>query len=725
MSDSDPTSTSISTLTLEESSVEETEAAYIGDTDGAGAVGAQALEEAVIEAPLAPALEEAARPTPEAAPAAAPPRIPFPVRVKRPVQGGYRSWGPGFQLELRVDVDGVRPMRRVSGDFYQASGSTITYHSSFRVDSPTVSRTPAQVVIEGLGSYTFPAGAPRVRVTIPRVSPIVPPAAATVQFFTLSGAPGARYLCAYQSPYFRSVLYEQDHEAGVTLFDSYDTGSLPSGGPARVLNVGHAYAEAGIGMFTSGVWNAIPAPPGGSWSNAELHAAMEVQFSLWQDLPQWAVWLLAAHAHEIGPGLYGIMFDQAGRQRQGCAVFHQGIGGTTADRLRLQLYTYVHELGHCFNLLHSWQKGLAQPPAPNRPASPSWMNYPWYYPGGAGAFWSAFPFQFDDLEVVHLRHAFRGNVIMGGNPFSVGSALVAPEALADPIEDQSGLTLELESAKGFGLGEPVVIEIKLRARDTRGKTVASLLHPNYQAVQVAIRKPSGRMVVYEPLLEHCAEPELIRLDSQRPAIYESAYIGYGKGGIYFDEVGPYQIRAVYAAIDGSQIVSNVLNMWVRPPLSPEDQQVAEFLIGDQQGALFYLLGSDSHFLRQGNDALEEVLERHPDHPLAVYARLVKGMNLARPFKKLTREKKLVVREARVKESAELLGSVIDASAAGEGVDNITLNQTARYLARAQKRAGEERPAKSTLDRMVEILRAKDLKPHVMALVEAQMRDTLA
>lgn len=723
MSDSDPTSTSISSLTLEETSIEEAAAAQNGPTDGAVVVGAEAIRE-VVEGQPRLVLEEAALPGPEVPPAFAPTMAAIPRPVKRPIQGGYRSWGPGFQLELRVDVDGVRPMKRVSGDFYQASGSTVGYHSSWRVDSPTVTKTATQVVIEGLGTYTFPAGAPRVRVTIPRVSTSVPQASATVQFFTLSGSPGAKYLCAYQSPYFRSVMFEQDHEVGVTPFDSYDTGSLPSGGPARVLTVGNAFAEAGIGMFTSGVWNTIPAPPGSSWSNAELHAAMEVQFTLWQDLPQWAVWLLAAHAHEAGPGLYGIMFDQAGKQRQGCAVFHQGIGGTTADRLRLQTYTYVHELGHCFNLLHSWQKSLAQPPAPNRPSSLSWMNYPWYYPGGPGAFWSSFPFQFDDLEVVHLRHAFRDNIVMGGNPFIVGSALAAPEAVADPVEDHSGLILELESASGFALGEPVVIEIKLRARDIRGKTVAPLLHPNYRAVQVAIRKPSGRMVVYEPLLEQCAEPELIRLGSERPAIYESAYIGYGKGGITFDEVGPYQLKAIYAGIDGSQIVSNVITLWVRPPVSSEDQEVAESLLGDEQGTLFYLLGSDSDFLQQGNDAMEEVLERHPDHPLAVYVRLVKGMNLARPFKKLTREKKLVVREPQVKESAQLLGSVMDATAAGEGVDNITLNQAARYVAKAQKRSGEERAAKTTLDRMVEILRQKDLSTRVMAQIEEQAKEAL-
>ena len=47
------------------------------------------------------------------------------------------------------------------------------------------------------------------------------------------------------------------------------------------------------------------------------------------------------------------------------------------------------------------------------------MNYPWRYPqGGPGAFWNAFPFQFDDQELIHIRHAFRDSVIMGGKFFA-------------------------------------------------------------------------------------------------------------------------------------------------------------------------------------------------------------------------------------------------------------------------------------------------------------------
>ena len=649
---------------------------------------------------------------------------PLPRPVRRAVSGRYRSAGHRFQLELRVDVDGARPTMHVSGDFYSTSGATTTYHSSWRIDSISLPSTYPVVLIEGIGSFTFPAAAPKLQVRIPRTPQSHPGAHAIVQFFTLAGVPGATYLCHFQSDYLRSVRYEQDYEVGVTPFVSYDTSQLPSGGPARTLSVAAAYAEAGIEMQTSGVWNAIPAPPGGTWSNAELHAAMQVQFSLWVDLPQWAVWLLAAHEHEFGSGLYGIMFDQQGAQRQGCATFDIGIGGATPDKQRLQQYTYTHELGHCFNLLHSWQKGLATPPAPNRPAALSWMNYPWYYPGGASAFWSAFPFQFDDLEVIHLRHAFRNDIIMGGNPFTVGSALRAAEALGDPEADGSGVQVELRGSSSVAFGEPVVVEIKLSATDQRGKLVHTLLHPNFGALQIAIRKPSGSSVVYEPLIAHCAEAKLVRLDADRPALYASAYIGYGKGGFYFDEVGPYQIRGLYAALDGSQIVSKVMKIWVRAPREAADQEVAELLQGDQQGALLYLLGSDSPFLRSGNDALEAVVEKHPDHPLAVYARLARGVNLAREFKTITPEKEVTVRPPQIAESTALLGPVIDASAADKGVDNITLNEAMRALVRGQKTAGDDKAARATADRMVDIFRKKSLNPHVMQVIEQQAAEAL-
>jgi hypothetical protein len=581
-------------------------------------------------------------------------------------------------------------MNRISGDFFLASGSTTSYFGSFVVSAPVITTTPTTVTIKGLGTYTWSAAAPVVQVTIARRNIFQPAAPATVQFYTTAGSPGASYICAFQSAYFRSVRIETDRVSDVTtpVFSSYNTGSLPSGGAARNLSVVSAYAEAGIEMTpTSGgdVINIGEAGSGAAWSNAELHASMVRHFSLWQDLPQWCVWQVACQLHDLGTGLYGIMFDQQGKQRQGCAIFHAGIGGTTADKLRLQLYTYVHELGHCFNLLHSWQKSYATPPGTNRPAALSWMNYPWYYPGGPGAFWSAFPFQFDDPEIVHLRHAFRNNIIMGGNDFAIGASLERTEDLATPVRDDSGLQLEIAASSKLAFGEPVVLRLRLSVTDTRGKTVHPHLHPNFGLVQVAIRKPSGQIVAYDPFIDQCIIPQQERLTAAE-AFEDSAYIGFGRDGHYFDQPGRYHLRAVYAALDGSQVVSNILPVWVSYPVTEADEKVAELFLGDEQGALLTLLGSDSEALKQGNEAFDEVLAKHAKHRLATYARLVKGVNASRQFKTINDDKqsRLTVRPPRTKESIQHLSAAL-----GTGVlDQISADMASAYLASSHANLGD-------------------------------------
>ena len=337
------------------------------------------------------------------------PEVPAPTvpGLQRAVAGRYGVKTGLWQIELRVDVDGRRPMLKTSGDFYRTIGATTNYFGSFIVEAPTVNITPGAIVVNGMGSFTFETIYERVQITIPRSTASGTPVSATIQFFTLNNMPGATYICQFQSTHFRTVQFERDCEQGVMTLYSYDTGSLPSGGSARTLSIATAFAEAGIELQSEGLTNIIPTFEGKTetkWSNAELHDSMMKRFNLWKDVPQWKVWLLAAMEHELGPGVYGIMFDLVGRQRQGCAVFHKVIGGRSPDKLRLQLYTYIHELGHCFNLPNSWQKSLATPASPNRPSAPSWMNYPWYYPGGQAAFWSTFPFQFDNQEIIHLRH---------------------------------------------------------------------------------------------------------------------------------------------------------------------------------------------------------------------------------------------------------------------------------------------------------------------------------
>jgi hypothetical protein len=418
-------------------------------------------------------------------------------------------------------------------------------------------------------------------------------------------------------------------------------------------------------MGVGGVANVVPTADAGvnaSWSNAELHASMERHFSLWRDTEQWRVWLFHALRHDLGPGLLGIMFDQQGLQRQGAAAFYQSLAGATPDRLRSQLYTCVHELGHCFNLFHSFHKEFMTPPQPNRPGALSWMNYPQRYnpgsglPGGTNAFWSAFPFQFDDQELVHLRHAFRHNIIMGGNPFGVGAALEDPNGWANPVRDNSGFKLELSAAPSFAYGEPVSVRIQLSTTDARGKYAHAHLDPRFGFVELGIRKPDGTVVVYRPLIQQCIEDDVVVLEGDRTSISDSAFIGYGYHGFYFDQVGRYVIRTLYYAHDGSLVLSNPLTLRVRNPLNRADDEVAELFFGEEQGMLLYLLGGDH--LSKGNDAFSTVLEQYGKHELAVYARTVLGINAAREFKIVEPDGRLNLRKAKPEEAGKLLAPVL-------------------------------------------------------------------
>lgn len=140
-----------------------------------------------------------------------------------------------------------------------------------------------------------------------------------------------------------------------------------------------------------------------------------------------------------------LQFGGAGEapERQGFAVFREHSWfdnlvespSTQAQQAaaRKFLYTWVHEAGHAFNFLHSWDK--------SRPDSLSWMNYDWRYDdrNGAGTFWKTFAFRFDEEELIHLRHGNRASVIMGGDSWASGGHAKSPDA---------GL-LELEIVEGM------------------------------------------------------------------------------------------------------------------------------------------------------------------------------------------------------------------------------------------------------------------------------------
>lgn len=647
-----------------------------------------------------------------------------PVVDRQAISGTYRGSSATEQLDLRVDLDGDRPLRQVSGDLYTISGGTVTYFGSFVVHSPTVHVTAGVVTASGVANFSFSTSTPVVTVKIPRVVPGTPLAAASVTLSSAAGAAGTMFSCAFVMRAFRVVQWEQDSIQGTTPFDAYDVALLPSGGRARKLSVPAAYAEAGIEIQIAGASNVFTSPvAGATWNDAELHAAMVEHFSLLADSLQWRVWLLVATAHDT-PTMRGVMFDQLGRHRQGCAVFDKVVGGSTNEQKRGALRTYVHELGHCFNLVHSWEKSRTLPPHADRLSALSYMNSPEAYPGGPAAFWTAFPFQFDEPELRHLRHGFRDNVIMGGADIKTGAADIDELMVSRPDVDNSGLELRLEGAwpaRGrrdlayrYSFGEPVIVELRLAAFDTRGKAVHEHLHPNYGYVQVIVRQPSGALKLFRPLADRCVATSIITVTPDAP-LYTSAYIGYGKDGFTFQQPGFYDIRAIYQAPDGSDVVSNILRVRISNPRSKQDEDLVDLYSGDDQGKLFTFIGSDAPSLASGNRALDVVIERYGKHPLAAYAELVKGMSAKRAFKYIAPEKVVAQRNARLEDAA----SFLQAAASRQVLDNVTMNKTMREIAKTQAKLGDVESALNTLGSMVCYFEGQKLRPSVLNTIRTQ------
>jgi hypothetical protein len=164
---------------------------------------------------------------------------------------------------------------------------------------------------------------------------------------------------------------------------------------------------------------------------------------------------------------------------------------------------------------------------------------------------------------------------------------------------------------------------------------------------------------------------------------------------------------------------------VRSPHGRDDDDLADLFLGDQQGLLICLRGSDADYLLDGNNAFDEVIDHYGKHPFATYARLVKGFNLARGFKTLSRGGEVRTRHSEPEQAYPFLNPVIEAGAAGQpGLNNIALNRAMRCLARGQVAAGDVKGAQKTMRRMVSLFEKKDLKRHVLELIRQQATETV-
>lgn len=619
-------------------------------------------------------------------------QIPAPAAARPvPLSGRYRGEmsAPAAgrsALELRIDIDptgaNTPVANRISGDFFDINSVPIpgglprtwqVYRESWIVDQPEVRCFAGAIEITGTMRY-WKGSHPATLITISIAWDELALGQAEVTLQETGSAASSRFTCDQVSHFFRELSIEVAACSSISqqpILPAYNTGAhnnRPTDVQARVLDIPKAYAEAGVRVSIDPTIRPIDdsAVSLRAWSSAELYDALQTYFSLaGSEWPRWAMWGILATSFDT-PSVGGIMFDvqqergAAGSpERKGFAVFrnHSWFSAlrdgdpTTqneAAAARQFLYTWVHEAGHAFNFLHSWNK--------NRPDALSWMNYDWKYDSrnGSNRYWSRFRFRFDDEELIHLRHGDRASVIMGGDPWGAsGSASAppsaeylrfAPGAMAQ-AEGNVPLEVLIRSKTYFEFLEPVEIELRLRnLLDNYPLQIDTNLALDYGTVTLYIRRPDGRILEFAPVTCRVAEPagKLLASSNEGAESGENRHstllqLTYGSPGFYFDHPGEYQLRAVYNGLGDIAIPSNMIRLRVGSPTKERDIFAQDFF-EHKVGLNLAFNGSASPYLRKGLDVIRTACEQYADTALGAKMAVVAANALGRPFYRVENDK---------------------------------------------------------------------------------------
>lgn len=572
--------------------------------------------------------------------------------------------------QIRLDVDGFYPQMAVSGVYTVSGRAPVTWLARLR-------RTSGDRY-SGSISYRYPAavsGFPYVTVQVTVRQPASGSGQPEVTIeFKASGVPRRRQDYRRVSTSFDQVVFEYDSVAGITPVTVFNTGShnnRPALLAVEDLSLETVYRRSGFDVQVSGA-STVPLTGAGAnqaWSDMEMHDAMQTAWSRNANIPQWALWVFFANQYEDpdtgqgDTGMGGIMFDSIGRERQGTAIFYNsfiseqpaGDAQAAAYVARMRFWTAVHEMGHAFNLLHSWQKALGQPwiPMANVPEARSFMNYPYRVQGKVPAFFSNFEYRFTDSELLFMRHAPRQFVQMGNAAFATSHAF--EEARISPQPDFS-LEIRFNRPKPeFDFMEPVVAEVKLKNTSAEPKIVDANLLTDLHELSIMVRKDGGEAREYHGFATSCrkARPSVL---APGEALYNSVYLAAGANGLDLAEPGYYTVRAMIALND-EDVMSPPVRLRITPPRGYDDEYLAQDFFSEDVARVMTFDGT--RVLEGANKTLREVADRLKGRAVARHANIALAMPLKSAGKVLNfAEGKIKTASAKPAAAAKELSSAL-------------------------------------------------------------------
>jgi hypothetical protein len=639
--------------------------------------------------------------------------------------------------ELRLDVDGRYPQMAASGS----------------IPISAVQRIHWIAQVHATGSHTYSGG---IWYKDPAVSPF---AYTTVDIkvvatlhlkkakvtFSGGGLKPRTRVFKFRSPYFHSVEFEFDSESPTVPLTQVATCAHPNRPgtlPCENLSIQKVFQRMGFNASISTAPSALPAPAGGTWSDMEMHDAMTVFWSRFANTPQWALWVLFADQHEEGHDLGGIMFDDIGpNHRQGTSLFYNsfisdppaGDPNPTAWVERNRFWTAVHEMGHAFNLAHSWQKSVGAPwgtpwiPLTDEPEARSFMNYPFFVGGGESAFFSDFEYRFSDGELLFMRHAPNRFVRMGDAAWFDHHGFQQAATQSAPA-----LSLDIRvnrSKPQFEFMEPVVVELKLKNVSKTPQIVDENILTTLDGITIAIKRQGSPARQYIPFAQYCmqASPKVLAPDE---AIYASAYVSAGLNGVDVAEPGRYILQAALHRPDGD-IVSAPLALRIAPPRGYEEELLAQEFFSDEVGRVLAFDGS--RVLGNANRVLREVVDRLGDRRVAKHARVPLALAMAEDRRVLAvpagadtllrpaaaRGGAIKLEDGQPEEAqAELQTALFkNADVAAESLGHVDYKYYVDELTNVLEAQGEIEEAAEAQDTLYNILAARNVLPRVLGEID--------
>lgn len=593
--------------------------------------------------------------------------------------------------ELRLDVEGRYPQMVASG----------TIHGSISSRTHWIANLTASGSNSWTGTIWYKDGDvasfPYTNVEIKVTRNWFPNQRSARVTFSGGGGPNRVRTFKFKSPYFHYVDFEFDCAQAETATITVDTCAHPNRPatlPCENLTIQTVYRRAGFDVTTSprGVVPLAGAGPDAKWSDQEMHDAMQTYWSRFASEAQWAMWVFFASLHERGTGLGGVMFDDIGpNHRQGTSIFNDsfisdapaGDPNPAAWVNRTIFWCACHEMGHAFNLAHSWQKSLGTPwiPLADEPDALSFMNYPYYYPNGQTAYFADFEYRFSNGELLFMRHAPARFVQMGNADWFDHHGFEEANVSREPT-----LKLELRVNRDraiFEFMEPVSLELKFTNISSQPQLVDKNLLSMADSMTVILKrdtKPARRFV---PYAQYCWLPRKKVLMPEE-SVYESLFVSAGRNGWDIAEPGNYTVQ-VALHVDGEDIVSNALRVRVAAPRGYDEEFLAQDFFSDEVGRIIAFDGS--RFFTKGNDTLREVADKLSDGRVAFHASLALGNEMAREYKQLVKDPKeprkqlgIKIQPAQPEEARKLLAGAltVQTAAAVESFGHIDFK---RYLDR--------------------------------------------